>query len=69
MANVVKLHPAADPDEVLRAATGDIFESVVILGWTKDGGFSGRASLNLETADALLLVEIFKAALISEAIE
>jgi hypothetical protein len=68
MANIVKLHPAADPDEVLRAAEG-VYESVVILGWTKDDGFSGRASLNLETADVLLLVEIFKAALISEAIE
>ena len=68
MANIVKLHPAADPDEVLRAADG-IYESVVILGWTKDDGFSGRASLNLETADALLLVEIFRTALINEAIE
>ena len=68
MANIVKLRPAADPDEVLRAADG-VYESVVILGWTKDDGFSGRASLNLETADVLLLVEIFKAALISEAIE
>ena len=68
MANVVKLHTAADPDEVLRAADG-IYESVVILGWTKDDGFSGRASLNLETADALLLVEIFRSALINEAIE
>ena len=68
MAEVVKLHPAADPDEVLKAAEG-VYESVVVLGWTKDDGFSGRASLNLETADALLLVEIFKAALISEAVE
>jgi hypothetical protein len=68
MANIVKLHPAADPDEVLKAAEGK-YESVVILGWTKDDGFSGRASLNLETADVLLLVEIFKAALISEAVE
>jgi hypothetical protein len=68
MANIVKLHPAADPDEVLKAAEGK-YESVVILGWTKDDGFSGRASLNLETADVLLLVEIFKTALISEAVE
>ena len=68
MANIVKLHPAADPDEVLKAAEGK-YESVVILGWTKDDGFSGRASLNLEPADVLLLVEIFKAALISEAVE
>ena len=68
MAEVVKLHPAADPDEVLKACAG-VYESVVVLGWTKDDGFSGRASLNLETADVLLLVEIFKAALISEAVE
>jgi hypothetical protein len=68
MAEVVKLHPAADPDEVLKAAEG-VYESVIVLGWTKDDGFSGRASLNLETADVLLLVEIFKAALINEAIE
>jgi hypothetical protein len=68
MANIVKLHPAADPDEVLKAAEGK-YESVVILGWTKDNGFSGRSSLNLEVADVLLLVEIFKAALISEAVE
>ena len=68
MTNIVKLHPAADPDEVLKAAEGK-YESVVILGWTKDNGFSGRSSLNLEVADVLLLVEIFKAALISEAVE
>ena len=68
MANIVKLHPAADPDEALKAAEGK-YESVVILGWTKDNGFSGRSSLNLEVADVLLLVEIFKAALISEAVE
>jgi len=68
MAEVVKLHPAADPDEVLKAAEG-VYESVIVLGWTKDDGFSGRASLNLETADVLLLVEIFKAALINEAVE
>jgi hypothetical protein len=53
---------------VLKAAEGK-YESVVILGWTKDNGFSGRSSLNLEVADVLLLVEIFKAALISEAVE
>lgn len=68
MADVIKLHPAADPDEVLKHATG-IYESVVILGWTKESGFSGRVSLNLETADALLLVELFKQALLEMAVE
>ena len=68
MAEVVKLHPAADPDEVLKAADG-VYESVVIIGWTKDGGFSGRSSLNLETGDVLLLIEVLKHALITEAVE
>ena len=68
MADVIKLHPAADPDEVLKHAAG-VYESVVILGWTKENGFSGRVSLNLETADALLLVELFKQALLEMAVE
>jgi hypothetical protein len=68
MAEVVKLHPAADPDEVLKAAQG-VYESVVVLGWTKDDGFSGRSSLNIETADVLLLIEVFRHALITEAVE
>ena len=68
MANIVKLHPAADPDEVLKACAG-VYKSVVILGWTKDDGFSGRSSLNLETGDVLLLIEVFKHALITEAVE
>jgi hypothetical protein len=68
MAEVVKLHPASDPDEVLKAAQG-AYKSVVIIGWTKDDNFSGRSSLNLETGDVLLLIEVLKHALITEAVE
>lgn len=68
MADVVKLYPAADPDEVLKHAIG-IYDSVVVIGWTKEDNMSGRISLNIDTADALLLVELFKAALLSEAVE
>lgn len=68
MGEVTHLRLAENPDVVLEQAIG-AYEGVVILGWTKDGGFSGRASLNLETADVLLLVEIFKQALISEAVD
>jgi len=68
MSDVVKLYPAADPDEVLRQAIGQ-YDSVVVMGWNKDGAFSGRSSLNIEVAEILLLVEIFKAAIISEVIE
>ena len=68
MSDVVKLYPATDPDEVLRQAIGQ-YDSVVVMGWNKDGAFSGRSSLNIEVAEILLLVEIFKAAIISEVIE
>ena len=68
MSEIVKLYPASDPDEVLKAAQG-VYESVVVLGWTKDDGFSGRSSLNIETGDVLLLIEVFKHALITEAVE
>ena len=68
MADVIKLHPAADPDEVIRQAIG-IYDSVVILGWTKDENFSGRSSLNLSAGDAVLLVELFKSAVLQEAVE
>ena len=68
MADVIKLHPAADPDEVIRQAIG-IYESVVILGWTKDENLSGRSSLNLSAGEAILLVELFKSAVLHEAVE
>lgn len=68
MANVIKLHPADDPDEVLKAALG-VYESVVVLGWTKDDTFSGRSTMNLEAGEAILLVELFKASVLSEAVE
>ena len=68
MANVVKLRPAEDPDEVLKSAIG-VYDSVVILGWSKENSFSGRSTLNLEVADVLLLLELFKMAMMSEAVE
>jgi hypothetical protein len=68
MSEVVKLHPGNDPDEVIKASLG-VYESVIILGWTKDDGFSGRSSLNLEIADVILLLELFKSAVLAEAVE
>ena len=68
MVDVIKLYPAADPDEVLRQAIGQ-YDSVVVIGWNKDGAFSGRSSLNIEVAEILLLVEIFKVAILSEIVE
>ena len=68
MAEVIKPHPSADPNTVLAGAV-DVYDSVIVLGWDKNGGFSGRSSLNLEIADVLLLIELFKAAIISEAVD
>ena len=68
MADVIKLHPAADPNEVLKGAEG-VYDSVIVLGWTHDNKFSGRSSLNLEVGDALLLIELFKQAMLLEAVE
>ena len=68
MVEVVKLHPGNDPDEVLMSAIG-VYDSVIILGWAKDDTFSGRSSLNLEIADVILLLELFKATVLSEAVE
>ena len=68
MSEIVKLYPAADPDEVIRQALG-VYESVVILGWTKEENFSGRSSLNLSAGEAMLLVELFKSAVLQEAVE
>ena len=68
MADVIKLHPADDPDEVLKAAIGS-YQSVVVLGWTKDDKFSGRSTLNLEIGEILLLIELFKQAMLLEAVE
>jgi len=68
MADVIKLHPAADPDEVLKHSMG-VYSSVIVLGWTKDDKFSGRSSLNIEAGEAILLAELFKAAVIEEAVE
>jgi hypothetical protein len=68
VSDVIKLYPAADPDEVLRQAIGQ-YDSVVVMGWNKDGAFSGRSSLNIEVAEILLLVEIFKVAILSEIVE
>jgi hypothetical protein len=68
VSEIVKLYPAADPDEVLKQAIG-VYDTVVVLGWTKDQAFSGRSSLNMEAGDAILLVELFKMAVLQEAVE
>jgi hypothetical protein len=65
MAEIIKLHSQRDPDEVLRSAIG-FYDSVIVIGWTKEDNFKGLSTGNLTAAEAILLVELFKAAVISE---
>jgi len=69
MAEVIKLRPAEDPDEVLKAAANGIYDEVLVIGWTKEGAMQMRSSLGLEAGDILLLIEIAKKMLLEEVIE
>jgi hypothetical protein len=68
MANVIKLRPGEDPDEVLQSAIGE-YKSVVVIGWDKQDRFNGRSSLNLEAAEVILLIELLKSAILDEVVE
>lgn len=62
MGDVVKIYPegsAKNPDAVLEQAVGE-YESVFIIGWSKDGAMDVRSSTNLECKDILWLIEVFK---------
>ncbi|WP_033931788.1 hypothetical protein [Vibrio cholerae] len=60
MSNVVGIGNAAiDPDNVLEIAKGN-YESVIVLGYDKDGYLDGRASTNLTRENILWLLEQFK---------
>lgn len=59
---VAKFRPkdaAKDPDVVLEEAVG-VYESVLTIGWDKNGDFDMRASLNLNAKDVLWLLESAK---------
>ena len=68
MADVVKLRPAEDPDEVLTRAVG-AYDDVMVIGWTKENAVQMRSTLNLEAGDILLLIEIAKKMLLEEVME
>lgn len=68
MAEIVKLRPAEDPDEVLTRAVGSYGE-LLIIGWTKEGVAQMRSTLGMEAGDILLLIEIAKKMLLEEIIE
>ena len=62
MAKVTKLYAgnaAENPDNVLEQAIGE-YESVIILGFNKDGELDPRSSTNLTRERINWMVDIFK---------
>lgn len=61
-AEIVKIYPpgsAKNPDSVLEQAVGE-YESVLVIGYDKDGCLDVRSSTNLECKDLLWLIDMFK---------
>lgn len=62
MSNVTKLYQknsAENPDNVLEQSIGE-YESVLIMGYDKEGYLDIRASTNLTQAQLLWMIERFK---------
>lgn len=62
MAKVTKLYAgnaAENPDNVLEQAIGE-YESVIILGFNKDGELDPRSSTNLTRERINWMIDIFK---------
>lgn len=59
MADVIKLHPANDPDEVLKAAMGH-YKSLAVIGWNSDGELDVRVDLAMTTAELNLILDAIK---------
>lgn len=67
MMNVIKLtdiEPARLPDNVLEEAKG-AYECVCVMGWDHAGDFDARASLNLNAAQIVFMIELFKLRLLN----
>lgn len=61
---VVDLRPAEKADNVLKKAIGE-FDSVVLIGYDKEGVLDARASLNIDAANINFMVDLFKTKLLN----
>lgn len=62
MGELKKFYPsnaAENPDLVLEQAIGE-YESVIILGYDKNGELDARASLDLHGKDCNWIIDVFK---------
>ena len=50
---------AKDPDVVLESAMGD-YDSVLVIGYNKEGFLDARASLNLDHKEIMWLISVFQ---------
>jgi hypothetical protein len=67
MSKIVKFYKkdaANDPDAVLEQSIGQ-YDSVIVIGWNKDGALDPRASLNLTHRDIHWILSIFQQKLLS----
>ena len=65
-ADILKFRPRDyinNPDAILEEAKGE-FESVLLIGWNKDGSFDARGSI-ADGPNLLWLVEAFKTQLMN----
>lgn len=64
MSKISEIHQAKNPDNVLHQSDGE-YESLVIIGYDKDGNLDARASTNIDHAQILWLLESFKSNLLN----
>lgn len=67
MTNIINLfqkEPAENPDVVLEQAIGN-YESVVVIGWNKEGLLDPRASLNIDHKEINWLISKFQQKLLN----
>lgn len=60
--NIEKLYTAEaakDPNNVLEQAI-NVYDDVFVIGWDKEGALDVRASLGLDMANTLFMLELFK---------
>jgi len=61
---VREIHQAKKPDNVLEMAKGT-YDSLFIIGYDTNGNLDARGTTNINNAEVLLLIELFKAKLLN----
>ena len=62
--SVQEIHQAKKPDNVLEMAKGN-YESLFIIGYDTNGNLDARGTTNINNAEVLWLIELFKVKLLN----